>query len=72
MPVSSPPEQGQLVSVRQRRYVVTEVAKSTLPEALVSIRVNPVNDYRQFRREDMEKFLSKVETHSATREKGNG
>ena len=33
MPVSSPPEQGQLVSVRQRRYVVTEVAKSTLPEA---------------------------------------
>ena len=29
--VASPPEQGQLVSVRQRHYVVTEVAKSTLP-----------------------------------------
>jgi SNF2 family DNA or RNA helicase len=28
----NPPEQGQLVSVRQRRYVVTEVAKSTLPD----------------------------------------
>ena len=27
----SPPEQGQLVNVRQRQYVVTEVAKSTLP-----------------------------------------
>jgi hypothetical protein len=30
--VSSPPEQGQLVTVRQRRYVVTDVAKSTLPD----------------------------------------
>lgn len=28
---ASPPEQGQLVNVRQRQYVVTEVAKSTLP-----------------------------------------
>ena len=28
---ASPPEQGQLVNVRQRHYVVTEVAKSTLP-----------------------------------------
>ena len=27
----SPPEQGQLVDVRQRRYVVTEVVASTLP-----------------------------------------
>jgi hypothetical protein len=27
----SPPEQGQLVNVRQRQHVVTEVAKSTLP-----------------------------------------
>jgi hypothetical protein len=27
---SSVPEQGQLVTARQRRYVVTEVAKSTL------------------------------------------
>jgi SNF2 family DNA or RNA helicase len=31
MPVAAP-EQGQLVTVRQRHYVVTEVAKSTLPE----------------------------------------
>src|SRR4051812_42510763 len=29
--VSSPPEQAQLVNVRQRQYVVTEVVKSTLP-----------------------------------------
>ena len=28
---SSPPEQGQLVTVRQRHYVVADVAKSTLP-----------------------------------------
>ena len=27
---SNPPEQGQLVTVRQRQYVVSEVAKSTL------------------------------------------
>lgn len=27
----APPEQGQLVTVRQRHYVVTEVGKSTLP-----------------------------------------
>jgi len=30
---SNPPEQGQLVTVRQRQYVVSEVAKSTLPAA---------------------------------------
>src|SRR3954447_15881742 len=29
---SSVPEQGQLVTVRQRHFVVTDVAKSTLPE----------------------------------------
>ena len=29
----NPPEQGQLVTVRQRQYVVSEVAKSTLPAA---------------------------------------
>jgi hypothetical protein len=29
--ISSPPEQGQLVSVRQRQWVVTVVAPSTLP-----------------------------------------
>jgi hypothetical protein len=28
---SSPPEQGQLVSVRSRQWIVTEVAKSTPP-----------------------------------------
>jgi hypothetical protein len=31
----SPPEQGQLVNVRQRQYVVTEVAKSMLPTNLL-------------------------------------
>jgi hypothetical protein len=30
--IVAPPEQGQLVTVRQRHYVVTEVAKSTLPD----------------------------------------
>jgi SNF2 family DNA or RNA helicase len=35
MPVtlSNPPEQGQLVTVRQRQWVVSEVAKSALPES---------------------------------------
>jgi ERCC4-related helicase len=31
----NPPEQGQLVEVRHRQYVVTEVAKSTLPDRLL-------------------------------------
>jgi hypothetical protein len=31
VPPSAPPEQGQLVDVRQRRFVVTEVEASTLP-----------------------------------------
>ena len=30
----SAPEQGQLVSVRSRQWIVTEVAKSTLPAEL--------------------------------------
>ncbi|MEI8196821.1 MAG: SNF2-related protein, partial [Phycisphaerae bacterium] len=30
--VATIPEQGQLVTVRQRHYVVTEIAKSTLPD----------------------------------------
>ena len=30
-----PPEQGQLITVRQRRYVVTGAAKNTLPEQLL-------------------------------------
>jgi hypothetical protein len=34
------PEQGQLVSVRQRRYVVTEVGKSTLPDRPLRIGGN--------------------------------
>ncbi|HEU5378726.1 MAG TPA: hypothetical protein VFV38_25165, partial [Ktedonobacteraceae bacterium] len=31
MPISAPPEQGSLVDVRQRRFVVVEVQQSTLP-----------------------------------------
>jgi ERCC4-related helicase len=31
--ISSPPEQGQLVNIRQRRYVVSDVARSALPAA---------------------------------------
>ena len=30
--LADPPEQGQLVNVRQRQWVVSEVAKSTLAE----------------------------------------
>jgi hypothetical protein len=33
--VASLPEQGQLVSVRQRQWTVTEVAKSTLPASVL-------------------------------------
>jgi hypothetical protein len=31
--LSNPPEQGQLVTVRQRQWVVSEVAKSALPDS---------------------------------------
>lgn len=34
---ASPPEQGQLVHVRQRQWIVSDVAKSALPAA----RCNP-------------------------------
>jgi len=37
---ANPPEQGQLVTVRQRRYVVTEVTKSTLPDRLLQTSEN--------------------------------
>ena len=34
------PERGQLVTVRQRRYVVTEIAKSTLPDRPLKVSGN--------------------------------
>ena len=34
------PEQGQLVTVRQRHFVVTDVARSTLPEKPLNINGN--------------------------------
>ena len=37
---STPPEQGQLVTVRQRRYVVTEVANSNPWERLLRAEDN--------------------------------
>ena len=37
---TAPPEQGQLVSVRQRRYLVTEVAKSDLPDRPLGANAN--------------------------------
>ena len=38
--IQSPiPEQGQIVTVRQRRYVVTEVQKSTLPISPLAIKL---------------------------------
>ena len=36
----NPPEQGQLVTVRQHRYVVKEVAKSTLPNRPLKVSGN--------------------------------
>lgn len=37
---SAPPEQGQLVCVRQRHYVVTEIARSTLPDQPLTTTAN--------------------------------
>ena len=31
--LGTPPEQGQLVSVRERRFIVTDVARGTLPDS---------------------------------------
>jgi hypothetical protein len=40
MAVSRPPEQGQLVTVRQRRHVVADIAKSTLLERPLRVSGN--------------------------------
>jgi ERCC4-related helicase len=37
MPTAAPPEQGQLVSVRQRQYIVSEVVKSALPSSPIQV-----------------------------------
>jgi hypothetical protein len=37
MPVASLHEQGPLIEVRQRRYVVTDVRQSTLPPELLKL-----------------------------------
>lgn len=36
----SPPEQGQLVNVRQRRFVVSDVLRSALPAKVTGSSVN--------------------------------
>jgi hypothetical protein len=41
--IAGPPEQGQLVNVRQRQWVVSEVAKSTLPAG----PLHPLDDQPQ-------------------------
>ncbi len=41
--LSNVPEQGQIVTVRQRRYVVTDVLPSTLPLVPLSIQAAPQN-----------------------------
>ena len=43
MTLPAPPEQGQLVDVRQRRYLVTEVVKGSLPESPLRPRENGGN-----------------------------
>jgi len=46
MSVSNPgniPEQGQIVTVRQRRYVVTDVLPGTLPPAPLGSQAAPQN-----------------------------
>lgn len=45
MPVVSLPEQGQLVEVQQRGYVVTDVRQSTLPPDPLKLH-NPTPQYR--------------------------
>jgi hypothetical protein len=48
MIVASPenrPEQGQLVSARQQQYVVTEMAKSTLPLFPLGGNIVPVENH---------------------------
>ena len=39
--LSAPPEQGQLVQVRQRFYVATEVSKSALPDEPLQAALEP-------------------------------
>lgn len=39
----NPPEQGQLVQVRNRPFVVTEISKSTHPASLLNQQGNPVH-----------------------------
>src|SRR5687768_12452012 len=43
MPPPSIPEQGELVNVRQRRWIASEVAKSTLPAG----PLQPINGHGQ-------------------------
>ena len=43
MAAASPPEQGQLVNVRQRQYVVSDVVRSTLPMGML----RPLNGHAQ-------------------------
>ena len=38
-------------------------------EGRIPARINPANGYRLFHREELERFLSKIEKHLATREK---
>ena len=43
-PPGSPPEQGQLVNVRSRQWIVTEVARSTLPTSPLRPSDNAAQD----------------------------
>jgi hypothetical protein len=46
MPISPIPEQGQLVEVRRRQYVVTEVAPGMLPPSPLALseRLKTLNE----------------------------
>ncbi len=41
-------------------------------EGRIPVRVNPANAYRLFHREELEKFLSKVDTPSTARKNRKG
>ena len=49
------------------------VSRNTLrkwaDEGRIPVRVNPVNGYRLFRREDLERFLSKIDKPSTTKKR---
>jgi transcriptional regulator with XRE-family HTH domain len=64
--VVPPPEQGQLVNVRQRQYVVTEVAKSTLPASPLRPADNGAQHLVSFSSVEDDALGERAEMHKLT------